>query len=58
MDRLLRVSEAAALLRISKSGIYRLATRHEIPHLRLGARVLFRERDLEQWVQEQMVECS
>lgn len=58
MEKLLRVREASDLLRISKSGIYSLVSRHAIPCVRIGTRVLFRESDLERWLEEQLVESA
>ena len=58
MEGLLTISEAATLLRISKSNLYALASRRAVPHLRIGARLLFRESDLEQWLRAQVVEAS
>jgi len=55
MERLLRVAEVAALLRISKSSIYRLVSCHAIPCVRIGSRVVFRESDIERWVEEQTI---
>lgn len=57
-DRLLTAPEAAAVLRMSRWGIYkRLA---EIPHIRLSGgirgKVLFRERDLNCYIERHFCE--
>ena len=56
MERLLSVGEAGQLLHISKSGIYGLVGTQRIPHVRIGARVLFSEHRLEEWIKEKVVE--
>lgn len=53
MVQLLNVREASRLLRISSSNLYSLASRNAVPHVRVGARLLFSEPLLEQWVAEQ-----
>lgn len=50
-DRIYTVPEVAAYLKISKSKVYYLVSRKEIPHLRLGRNVRIRGSDLETWLQ-------
>lgn len=52
-DKVLTISEVAAYLKISKSKIYYLISRKEIPHLRLGRNVRIRESDLKKWLELQ-----
>lgn len=42
--------EASGLLGLSAWTIYDLARRHEIPHIRVGRRVLFRQSSLLAWM--------
>ena len=58
MQKLLTISEAADLLRISKSKIYQLVADKKIPVVRLEGceRILFSEQQLESWIQGQYVQ--
>ena len=50
MDQLLTVDELAQLLQVSRSSIYRLLARHELPQpIRLGRCVRWRPADLAVW---------
>ena len=53
MEQLLKISEAAEMLRISKSQIYSMVSSQRIPHVRIGARILFKESRLDEWVSMQ-----
>ena len=44
--------EAAALMGVSGRFLRQLAERGEIPHVRLGRRVLFPVRELKQWLSD------
>jgi putative molybdopterin biosynthesis protein len=52
-DKVFTIPEVAAYLKISKSKIYDLVSRKEIPHLRLGRNVRIRESDLLTWLELQ-----
>ena len=43
---LLTVSEAASLLRVSESTLYRLRADKSIPHFRVGHQIFFQKSDL------------
>lgn len=49
----LSVTEAAALLGVSRPTIYQLLNREDFPSFRIGARRLISRAGLERWVQEQ-----
>ena len=51
--RLLTPAEAAEVLRVPTSWIYRAAREGRLPHLRLGRYVRLDERELERWIAEQ-----
>jgi excisionase family DNA binding protein len=53
-DKVFTIPEVAAYLKISKSKIYYLVSRNEIPHLKLGRNVRIRESDLQKWLQLQI----
>jgi excisionase family DNA binding protein len=46
----LTADEAAALLGVSRWTLYSAANRHEVPHRRLGRRMLFSRRALLLWL--------
>ena len=52
-DKVFTIPEVAAYLKISKSKIYHLVARKEIPHLKLGRNVRIRESDLQKWLELQ-----
>jgi excisionase family DNA binding protein len=47
---LLTVTEAARLLRISRNLCYELIAQKQLPHIRLGRRILVPRYGLEQWI--------
>ncbi len=49
-ERLLTVQQAAALLRISRSGLYRLMQRGELPSVHLGRAVRLRASDVQAFI--------
>lgn len=49
----LSVTEAAALLGVSRPTVYQLMNRADFPAFRIGARRLISRAGLERWVQEQ-----
>jgi len=55
MTPLLTITEAAARLRISKSMAYLLVERREIPHFRVGKRILFDEGQIEEYLNQHVV---
>ncbi|MFO7682230.1 MAG: helix-turn-helix domain-containing protein [Chloroflexota bacterium] len=50
IEPLLTAGETAELLKLSKSKIYGMAKRKEIPHFRLGKNIRFRATDLTKWL--------
>jgi excisionase family DNA binding protein len=56
LDPILTVSETAAYLKLSKSKVYLLVQRKEIPHIRMGKSVRIRMCDLREWIDEQIVD--
>ncbi len=53
MSENMTIREVAELLRLSRSQVYALAQRKEIPHTRLGKRIIVNRRDLTEWVGRQ-----
>lgn len=56
MDQLLTVAEVAELLRVSTMTVYRLIRSGELPAVRVGRNYRVRQRDLDGYLQEQVVE--
>ena len=54
LPRLFTVNEVARYLRLSKSQVYTLIQRNEIPHFRVSERrIVVAESDLKAWIQKQ-----
>lgn len=58
MQKLLTVQEFHELARIAVSTIYHLAAEHKIPHVRIGARLLFNQADIEEWLKLNSVQVT
>ena len=52
-DPILTIPEVARYLKISKSKIYNLVSKKEIPHLKIGRNVRIRQTDLQKWMEKQ-----
>ena len=52
MRETIEAREAAEIIGLSEWTVYDLARRREIPHIRLGRRVLFRRTTLLSWLSE------
>jgi excisionase family DNA binding protein len=50
LKRYIGAEDTAALLRTTKVGIYQMINRKQLPHIKVGKRLLFDPEDLEQWV--------
>ena len=57
MKDLLSISQAATLLNISKSTLYKWAELRKIPSVKLGRCVRFDIADVEKWINENRVEA-
>lgn len=47
--------EASELLRISRPTLDRMIKRKEIPYIKLGRRVLFRKKDIDEFLESKLV---
>lgn len=54
---LLTVDEAAAYLKFSKNYLYLLARQKKIPHVNYGRHIIFRKRDLYNWLGTMVEPC-
>lgn len=54
MEPIMTVPEVANYLKISKSKLYYLIQRKEIPHVKIGRNVRIRESDLTKWLEKHM----
>ncbi len=52
-DPILTIPEVARYLKMSKSKVYSLVAREEIPHLKIGRSVRIRRKDLQAWMEKQ-----
>jgi excisionase family DNA binding protein len=52
---LLTIKEVAATLRLSKSQVYVLVSRREIPHVRMGKRILIPRSQLDRYIRMRTV---
>ena len=52
MDTIYTVSEVAKYLKISKSKLYYMVQRGEIPYIKIGKNVRILEADLMEWLEE------
>ncbi len=52
----LSIDEAAQLLRVSKSKIYKMISHRVIPHFKIGRRVLFKADELNEYISNLRVE--
>jgi nitrogen PTS system EIIA component len=50
VDQILTIPEVAKYLKISKSKIYYLVQRKEIPHVKIGRNVRIKESELVMWL--------
>jgi len=52
METIYTIPEVAEYLKMSKSKVYALVKREEIPFIRIGRNVRIRESDLNEWLEE------
>ncbi len=57
MVKLFRIKEAAGLLGLSESTLYKKTCTREIGFVKLGSRVVFTEEDLEKYIADHRVEA-
>jgi len=53
LDEIFTIPEVAEYLKMSKSKIYNLVQRNEIPSIKIGRNVRIRQSELETWLDEQ-----
>ncbi len=58
MQELLSIPETAKILSISVSSLYRLTSQHKIPHIKIGARVVFQPDKLNAWLNSQVIKVE
>jgi excisionase family DNA binding protein len=52
------IPEVARFLKVSKSKIYYLIQRREIPHIKIQRNVRIKQSELEKWLQKQEVKAN
>jgi excisionase family DNA binding protein len=50
----IEVPDVAKMLKVSKSKVQKMAALDEIPHFKLGRRILFKRSEIEKWVTAKM----
>ena len=55
LEPILKVSEVAAYLKLSKSKVSLMVQRNQLPHLKMGKSVRIRKCDLLEWIEKQLV---
>ena len=55
---ILTVPETAEYLKLSKSKVYYLVQRNQIPHIKIGKNVRIRREDLQKWLEERAQPCN
>ena len=55
LRRLITAKEASQYLSLSTDTIYRMASQKKLPYLKIGDRVLFDVKALDQWVEKHMI---
>lgn len=58
MEKLLTVREAAELMKISRSSLYRYCERNIIPHIKKSFGLRFRREELEEWLEQDKREAT
>jgi len=56
MDRLLTIDEVSSLLGLSRKTIYGYTSSKQIPYLKIGNSVRFKESDIEKWAESKRVD--
>ncbi|QAR32757.1 DNA-binding protein [Geovibrio thiophilus] len=55
MQKYLDIDETAEFLKIKKATIYQMTHMQQIPHIKLGGKLLFDPNDLEKWLEGKKV---
>ncbi|NIK11159.1 helix-turn-helix domain-containing protein [Alkalibacillus almallahensis] len=53
MQDRMTAQQTAEYLGLNRETVYRMARRKEIPHFKLGNRILFSKSSIEEWIREQ-----
>ncbi|MDQ0158846.1 helix-turn-helix domain-containing protein [Alkalibacillus salilacus] len=53
MQDRMTAQQTAEYLGVNRETIYRMARRKEIPHFKLGQRIIFSQSSIEEWIREQ-----
>jgi excisionase family DNA binding protein len=58
MDEIMTIPQVARYLKMSKSKVYYLIQRREIPHIKIQRNVRIKQSELEKWLQKQEVKAN
>jgi excisionase family DNA binding protein len=51
-EKYFRVDGVSKYLKVSKSLIYKMVSRNDIPFCKIGSRIIFKKDDLDKWIDE------
>lgn len=51
----MNIDEASAYTKLSKSYLYKLVARKQIPHIRLGYKIIFNKVTIDEWIEKKVV---
>jgi excisionase family DNA binding protein len=57
-DKLIKVDDVSQGLNISKSTVYSYASQGKIPHIKLEGKILFVEKELDNWIESKKIQAS
>jgi excisionase family DNA binding protein len=57
MNSLISIDQAAGVLGVSKLTLYKYVSARKMPFIKIGARVLFREDELSEWIDSKSVQA-
>jgi excisionase family DNA binding protein len=57
-DKIITIDEVSKSLNIAKSTIYSYASQSKIPHIKLEGKILFVEKDVDNWIESKKVPAA
>jgi excisionase family DNA binding protein len=57
-DDVMTVSDLCVYLKIHLSTVYRMVTRGQLPHFRIGDNIRFRKQEIDQWMEQRRIKSG